>query len=55
MMFANKKNDITIDKFKKAAHLKKNKMAAIRRNFRRGTDPYIFSIVINYVPSFMLL
>ena len=48
MMFANKKNEITIDKFKKAAILKKNKMAAFRRNFRRGTDPYIFSIVIKF-------
>ena len=29
-------------KLKKAAILEKNKMAAIRGQFRRGTDPYFF-------------
>ena len=38
MMFA-KNNYIITKKLKKAAILEKNKMAAIRGHFRRGTDP----------------
>ena len=31
-------------------------MAAIRRHFRRGTDPYFFVLIsTSHVPSFMLL
>ena len=36
-----------MNKLKKAAILEKNKMAAIRGHFRRGTDPKSFCIAIN--------
>ena len=36
-----------MNKLKKAAILEKNKMAAIRGHFQRGTDPQFFCIVIN--------
>ena len=49
-------NDIIMNKLKKAAILEKNKMAAIRRHFRRGIDPYFFVLLsTSHVPSFMLL
>ena len=31
-----------MNKLKKCGHFGKNKMAAIRGHFRRGTDPYFF-------------